>query len=610
MKTYDERVLSIMGKAKRQKTRRLAVKMMVSVLCLVLVVSGALMLPDWIEYRLSIQSPIVDGPTPTNPVYTGSPTTPALPQPTCPYDPQPDRSASIQLNKLMEVTYRGPVVLQCSYFTNEAVYHPGDTVSITVVVQNLAGKIHYVGDVTDQFGAAALVYDGAEGAYKIPQVERPYTDDATQREFAHLETAILAYQFIIPEDAPEGSYVLEVDLFGSRVRFDEEATKETKYITRLSDLPEEAQKLIAREDYGTDFFARAADSVPIYGEFGNVYVAYYHFWGSDYSTSETVNGLTFNYVGDNNYVEVFTPQGIYRLQEALDLGILTDAQLKQVHDNFTLVGTYLLDYRYGPYFQTDTAQYVITDWQRRLRYTCYVGNKRVGWKYYSGDEFSIFISVENIGPEFYFGRDCKDIFGPSLSMVKEDGRFCLESESAKLGGISPITTVWGSGLRIGGSYSFTIPEDFQKGSYSIIATIFGKEVRFDAAAEADSLNLPMVDEIPHNVLKMIWGDHYNLNEELMDRYGSMPVYGWFEDTYVYVDSSGEPDLAVTSEIVNGLAFTYPDGYPMTVYKEGKGTFTLTEAFALGYLRPYQLQQVYENYTYVQSIPFEPLQFSL
>lgn len=588
MKTYDERKKSIISKARFHKKIRITGKIVSSLFALLFVSATLWLFPRFWGSFDAMKSPTTQNST--NPDVT---------------TPIAD-NVSISINPIMTVNYKDSLVLECSYSITQEVFSPGDTVSVTVVVKNVARKFTYTGSIQDQFGYAALLLDNVDDSFVIPQVETPKTDDNTQREFAHLETAQYTYQFVIPQDAPEGNYILEADVFGELVRFDSEAAKETKYIPSLFDLPVEAQKRIAR-DYGDESYEQRAPYVPIYGEFGDVYVTYYHSFGCTVVTSELVNGLYFQY-GTNNKIQVFTLEKEYGLGEAFDLGILTAQQLQQVYDNYQLVGTRLPTYRYGPYAELEQSWIVITDWEKRLRYSSKNDTRYDYENYYPGDKVTIWVEVENIGPEFFFGRDLKDIFAETALLVADDGQFTIVSDVLIDNSSCPITTGWPSGIAIGCPYRFTIPEDVQKGHYTMIAWIFGQEIRFDAEIAEGSLNLYMLDDIPHEVKKMIWGDHFNQNVELMNKYAYLPLYGRFEDTYVYI-YDGEPVEGIsTFEIVNGLEFVYQNGYEMSVYKVGSGAFSLTEAFEQGILSSEQLQQVYDNYVYVNSFTFVPPQF--
>ena len=67
------------------------------------------------------------------------------------------------------------------------------------------------------------------------------------------------------------------------------------------------ETVIAQGDYGTDSYEDFAYSVPVYGEYEDVYVVFYPGSGSTWVTSEIVNGLKFTY-GSSLQIKVFTPE--------------------------------------------------------------------------------------------------------------------------------------------------------------------------------------------------------------------------------------------------------------------------------------------------------------
>ncbi len=509
----------------------------------------------------------------------------------------PIATSGIRLARSMDISHRAHIKLRCIYFVSQDVYHPGDIVTVLVKIENLSSSIPYVRNATDQFGAASLVLDSKEQSFIIAAEEIPYTDDTTAREFAHLEQAQRTYQFRIPQDAPEGSYVLELDLFDTHIRFDNEAAQVPKYVPCLADLPEEAQKRIARSGYGTKEYAYKALHVPVYGEFGDVYVTYYHFFGNTWITYETVNGLTFEYPSSNQ-IQVFTPEKEYSLSEAFDQGILSAAQVEQVYHNYQLVGTRIPTYRYGPRMELDPYM-IITDWEARFRYSYRYRSQYDYEHFYPGDRVSVYVEVENIGPKRYIDGTVSDLFGSSAKLIADGTEYALVSIESDYKDLHPVNT-WISGLSHGMYYEFIIPQDIQDGHYTLVANILGKEVYFDIQIAEESPYLTMLGDLTIPIQQMMFGKHFNLNSEYMDKCHSMPVYGMFKNTYVYIYDIGATDGITTYETVNGLEFVYPNGYEMIVYKEGIGALTLTQAFEQGILNAQQLQEVYDNYTYVQN----------
>ena len=217
--------------------------------------------------------------------------------------------------------------LYCSYTVNKEAYSFGDTVMVRLTVKNVGGSISYTGAIENQFTNARLVYDGGE-TFAITPTKTDTVDGAGEHWLQYMETAVYTVSFVIPDDAPRGSYVLEMTIFGAQLRFDLDSAVEEKQLKVLTDLPEETQAAI-NPDYGYDYYASYADSYHIYGEFGDVYVFYPYGFSSMGSSYEIVNDVCFLY-GSGKKLCVYTAEGRYSMAEAFEKGLLTAQQVREV----------------------------------------------------------------------------------------------------------------------------------------------------------------------------------------------------------------------------------------------------------------------------------------
>lgn len=263
-----------------------------------------------------------------------------------------DPSVQLALPDVMQIWVKEDINLLCNYYVDhsacycdavDSICDCAEKVFLVVEVKNAGAAFLYTGALQGLFGQAQLVLDGQQD-FKIPSAQCSVTDDTSEHEFAHLEMAQYVYAFSVPQDAPEGSYILELSFAEVLVRFDSAAAKVEKYVPCVADLPMDIQKLIGGERFGTDHHEQKARYAPVYGEFDGVYVVFYHFSGAEMETWEVVNGLRFRYA-TTNQIQVFTPQGEYSLTDAFEKGLLTAQQLQQVYDNYQLVGDSLSPYK-------------------------------------------------------------------------------------------------------------------------------------------------------------------------------------------------------------------------------------------------------------------------
>lgn len=528
-------------------------------------------------------------PNTTRPPQNPNTTAPTLPTSSSTADKP---SARIELNKQMNIWYNSPDIhLQCHYLVSKNSFQSGETVSLTLLIKNLGRAIAYTGALEDQIGSIQLWADNGE--YVIQADTKPNTDDVTPQEFRHNEEATLVYQFVVPDSAREDSYTLEITAFGQQIRFDSEAELEKRYVPCLADLSEEAQKIIARDSYGSESlhysYAHASKYIPVYGEFGDTYVAFWRTWGGEVMTYETVNGLQFVY-GSTATIDVFTPTGIYTLTEAFETGLLNAEQVQQVYDNYQRIGPYISTQQSGPYMQVTGI--CVTDWgERRLRYQCY----ERGYQYYAGDKVHVWVMITNLDfPTSFYS--IKDDIGLSAYLVSDETGYRFESTDISTNLIEEIGDNWETGATVSFYYTFTVPDDFQEGNYSFVFMIGDQEIRFDEEAAQKERNMSIIQTT------------YMLYTHLERKYpgehipGHLPVYGDFGNPYVYIYPSEEIDGEPTIETVNGLEFVIPDGYQLYVYAKGDipNTCTLAKAFEAGIITETMLQEVYDNYTFLQN----------
>ena len=533
------------------------------------------------------------GASTTQPPQNPTTTTPTAPTSSTNADRQ---STRIELSKQMNIWWNSPDIhLQCHYLVSKNSFQSGETISLTLHIKNLGKAIAYTGALENQIGSIQLWANNGE--YVIQADTKPDTDDVTPQKFRHNEEATLVYQFVVPDSAREDSYTLGITAFGQQIRFDDEAAQEERYVPCLADLPEEAQKIVAGEYYASETqyfsYSKRAKRVPVYYEFEDVYVAFWNFdyYGDEFSkTSEEVNGLIFKYLG-HYPIEVFTPGGVYTLTEAFNSGLLNAEQIQQIYDNYQLVGPLIDPQKYEPYMQV-TELIEITHWEEmRLRYSCSTMYDR----YYAGDQISVWVSISNMGPEASF-YNIKDDISPTAWLISDETGQVIESAERDPSQLNHMSDGWITGLGVSVIYEFAIPEDFQEGTYTFVFKMGDREIRFDAKAAEEERNITILDKLPYQVLRTIFG------KELQSGHfpDHMPVYGYFVGTYVYIFPSETADGDSTIEVVNGLEFEIPDGYALHVYSNMYGGFTLTEAFAAGILTAEQLREVYDNYIFLQN----------
>lgn len=517
-------------------------------------------------------------------------------------------SPRIELNKQMNIWYNSPDIhLQCHYLVYKNSFQSGETVSLTLFIKNLGKAIAYTGALEDQIGSIQLWADNGE--YVIQADTKPNTDDVTPQEFRHNEEATLVYQFVVPDSAQEDNYTLEITAFGQQIRFDREALVERQYIPRVADLPEEAQRIIAREEYDDPSFAKRSNIVPVYGEFGDVYVTFWHFtpYGHEFSsTTEEVNGLAFQYMNESK-IEVCTTEGVYSLTEAFASGLLNEEQIRQVYDNYARVGPQVSDNR--PYIMLNPWKTISVLGQRRL-YFHNLGNGYQG--IYAGEKTQFSLIITNYGKTTSISS-ITDSIGTTAWLVSEESGHQIQTSGWTMG----ISEANGEYLQPGESieilFTFTVTDDIQKGHhYNLMILVDDMELLFDDSRTIFTETNTIVPEVYGSILgqlsekeiQPIKSHHTHITEFQ----GHMPLFAYYtrgymhekdEHIFVYLYPTGNADETPIVETVCGMEFTYPPGYRIYVVSDKHGCFTLTEAVEAGIIRVTDIPPVHETYSLLQ-----------
>ena len=542
------------------------------------------------------------GASATQPPQNPTTTTPTAPTSSTNAD-QP--STRIKLNKQMNVWYNSPDAhLQCHYLVCKDSFQLGETISLTLHIKNLGKAIAYTGALEDQIGSIQLWADNGE--YVIQADTKPNTDDVTPQEFRHNEEATLVYQFVVPDSAQEDSYTLEITAFGQQIRFDREALVEKRYIPRVADLSEEAQRIIAREEYDAPSFTKRSNTTPVYGEFGDVYVAFWHFtpYGHEFSsTTEEVNGLTFEYINEC-HIEVYAPGGVYSLTEAFASGLLNTEQIRQVYDNYVRVGPQLPDNT--PYIKVRAWQAISVLGQKRLHFYIEGDSHK---EFYVGDEISFKVIVTNQDKKTSI-ESITDSVSKTAWLVTDQSNHKIETDSWTMVNSGPNGEYLLPGESIEMLITFTVPEDIQKDHrYNLKILVDDTELLFDEYktifTETDTILAGkyggILGGLPEDEARFIQSYHPHIPEFQ----GHMPMFEYYSysymheepyNIYIYLYPTGNADETPIAETVCGKEFIYPPGYRIYVVSEKHGCFTLTEAVEAGIVSIIEIRPVHEMYT--------------
>lgn len=408
------------------------------------------------------------------------------------------------------------------------------------------------------------------------------------------------YQFKVPVNAPEDHYILETTIFGNHITFDLRATLRPRYIPCLADLPEEAQRIIVGDGYGSEGYEKMAKSVPIYCESGDVYVAYLHFYGGAMVTYETVNGLTFTYPSTSK-IEVFTPTGRCSLKNAFETGLLNAEQIQQVYDTWLLIRTYYPsdpDSYYKPTIRLDTSI--------RLNHW---GENRWGFSYVIDRERDnaenwvwIKLTVENNGPDIKHDN-IKDLRNVDARLVCDKTGYTIKCVKRETPNFENNDNTLRTADYMTISFAFEIPEDFHEGKYTFVLTFADHEIRFDNKADEEERKISILQKMDDHSYYLFSGKYPSEDPEF-HLYAYLPMFfqddGYWFEFYAFLFPNGTTDGQPTVETVNGLEFEIPDGYQFYVVSDECGKRTLTEAFESGVISEEELQQIYDDYIFLQN----------
>lgn len=232
--------------------------------------------------------------------------------------------------------------LDCKLTVEESALSPGNTIHIVLEITNAGADVHYNGSLQSQFGSAVLKFDG-QPDYQIKSTEQSFDTDDAQIGFSYREKVECRYTFQLPDEAPMGSYILEICAFDMIIPIDGETAMEVEYMRWLSELSEQDYVLIWGADafytdevFTSDSFREFIDKTLIYGDFDDVFVFFTRNYGSTVVTYDHVNGLKFVY-GSTSKLTVCTQDGWFSLGEAFEKGILSAEQLQKVYDNYYLL---------------------------------------------------------------------------------------------------------------------------------------------------------------------------------------------------------------------------------------------------------------------------------
>lgn len=302
-------------------------------ICLLMLIAfAAAILPGCQSSNIQLQSQQQTTAVPTNTLPT-APTTEPIHTTHAP--------AEITIPSTTKLWTTENCMLDCKLSVDYAVLRPGDTIHIVAEITNAGAHIHYNGSLESQLGSAALKFDG-QPDYQIESTEQTFDLAGARNDFSYREIVKCRYTFTIPEDAPVGSYTLEISAFGMVIRIDSERTEEVAYMRRLSELSEKDYALIwgdafySDEYFKSDDFKVFAEDTLLYGDFGDVFVFFTEIYGATMMTYDYVNGLHFTY-GSTNQLTVCAADGWFSLGEAFEKGIISAEQLRTVYDNYYLL---------------------------------------------------------------------------------------------------------------------------------------------------------------------------------------------------------------------------------------------------------------------------------
>ena len=264
---------------------------------------------------------------------------------TAPTSTAAHKSAEIRIAQSMTVIQWGTHPLRFSYSLSQEICQAGDKITATVQVTSLAlGGFEIIGTPYSQFGSIAYLH-AENGSYTIASSEQPLNDDRTVTEFASGESVEISYVFTVPDDAPDGTYFLEVGGFGHNVCFDTNTAEENRNVMVCGDLPEELLFVMWGGDLPDQIsqswyqkYCKYRYGLFVYGAFDHVYVYFDELGFSNGMTyTVTVNGLSFECRNGHSIKVYSREKGYLSLAEAFETGVLSAEQLQIIHDNLTYV---------------------------------------------------------------------------------------------------------------------------------------------------------------------------------------------------------------------------------------------------------------------------------
>lgn len=367
MKTYDERMQAILGKARSRKRACLAGRVLASVLLLTVVVSGVLLLPEIGRYNPSVDAPPVLGPAPTT---THDPTCSCKPEPTyVPTHPEPDKTPPTILPEPSNtIGPPAPNDVPSAYLEFEAVYvkttqpSPVDMYPAIHLIRSVDALHEFCARRDQQFtgfdevekqaalyeetffeehSLIVLMIEESSGSvrHSITDIEvyaNGFVNIGLERNVPEVGTCDMAYWYIFVEvDAiiAEGTWI------------GHEWANELEMIPGpeklVGKIPEwelaEMRKAFVKQftKPGEGYTAEDVEIERVTAVFDDRYVLFVDgiFGYLDWIETEIVNGYDFVY-GSSQKMYLYYGGYYYRLQEACDAGLLSNDELQKLYDAY------------------------------------------------------------------------------------------------------------------------------------------------------------------------------------------------------------------------------------------------------------------------------------
>lgn len=362
MKTYNERLRSIQKKARAKKIVRAVTRTAISVFCLAVIVCAAVLLPQADQFFSMIGTipnqaygsatdTRQENPTTTNPDITIIDPPVVITSPTSPGNTQgPPNDSEIPYMYLdFEAHY-----LRASDFTAPGEYPATHLIrsveDMTAFCTAYAPEYQPSGQLKEHVQKYGPEYFDCKSLIVLMLLETSgsvrhhvanvamYSNNVVNVELERIVPEIgtddIACWYIFVEvDAqlPDDTYVCHKD---TPVRGND--------ADKLADsIPEDVKDLMKYafiKQFTSPYEAYTADDVSIervIAVFDDRYVLFVDgiFLYLEWLESETVNGYVFNY-GSSQKLYLYADGYYYQLQEACDLGLLSDAELQRTHDAY------------------------------------------------------------------------------------------------------------------------------------------------------------------------------------------------------------------------------------------------------------------------------------